>query len=279
MRRQTAYSYPGAELKKHWDALHAGDREPYPTAARITKLAKGEATLERSVARHGGAASVAAALEEAWRALHAGDFLRAMETGREQEALGVAVANKAAAIHTLYLEKNDRKRLEILRAAVKYGESAVELLPDYANAHYTLALALGRYSQKISILEALAAGYGGKIRTHLERTLALEPKHAEAHVALGLYHAELVSTLGSLAARMTYGASERAALEHFKRAIALAPGSAIAHVEYARGLLLLDADAHREQVEELCSLAASCKPLDMMEQLDIDRAKHHCTRV
>jgi tetratricopeptide (TPR) repeat protein len=278
MRRSTAYSYPGAELKKHWSALHAGDHEPYPTAARITKLAKANASVGDAVERHGGAASVAEALEDAWRAFHAGDFMQAISSGRDLGALGAVVANKAAAIHTLYLEKNDRKRLEILRAAVKRGEDALEQLPDYANIHYTLALALGRYSQKISILEALAAGYGSRIRDHLEQALELEPKHAEAHIALGLYHAELVSTLGSIAARLTYGASESAALEHFRRATALVPGSAIAHVEYAHGLLLLDADAHRKEVEELCAQAAGCKPRDMMEQLDIDRAKHNCAR-
>src|SRR5690242_17892128 len=139
MRRTTAYSYPGAELKKHWAALHTGDREPYPATARISKLAKASATVGETVEQQGGAARVAAALEDAWRAFHAGDFLQAIETGREHGALGTVVANKAAAIHTLYLEKNDRKRLEILRAAVKCGESAVEQLPDYANVHYTLA--------------------------------------------------------------------------------------------------------------------------------------------
>jgi tetratricopeptide (TPR) repeat protein len=186
------------------------------------------------------------------------------------------VAGKAAAIQTLYVEKNERKRLDILRKAIEHGETAVEQLPGYANAHYTLALVLGRYSQRISILEALAAGYGGRIREHLERTLALEPKHAEAHIALGLYHAELVKTIGSLGARLTYGASEEAAVEHFRRAVRLVPGSAIARVEYAHGLRLLDADAHREEVEELCAKAASCKPLDMMEQLDIERARTSC---
>jgi tetratricopeptide (TPR) repeat protein len=276
MRKTTVYSYPGAELKKHWSDLHAGDREPYPSATRISKLAKAHPKVADCVDRNGGPAGVVAALEQAWRAFHAGEFVAAIKAGGELDALGAAVANKAAAIHTLYLEKNERKRLDVLRAAIDRGESATEQLPDYANAHYTLALVLGRYSQRISILEALAGGLGGKIRHHLEQALELEPKHAEAHVALGLYHAELVKTLGGLAARLTYGASEEAAIDHFQRAMKLAPGSAIARVEYAHGLLLLDSDANRTEAEELCAQAASCKPLDMMEQLDVDRAKHSC---
>jgi hypothetical protein len=217
-----------------------------------------------------------AALEDAWRAFHSGDFRAAIDMGLKLDALGAAVAGKAAAIQTLYVEKNERKRLDILRKAMEHGESAIEQLPEYANAHYTLALVMGRYSQRISILEALAAGYGGKIRHHLEQTLEIEPKHAEAHVALGLYHAELVKTLGSLPARLTYGASESAAIEHFRRAVRLVPGSAIARVEYAQGLKLLDADSHRDEVVQLCAKAAACKPLDMMEELDIERARHSC---
>jgi tetratricopeptide (TPR) repeat protein len=273
MRRSPEYSYPGAALRKHWAALHAGDREPYPSAVRVTRMAKAHPDVADCVEGNGGPAAVVSILEDAWRAFHSGDFGEAMKLGGALGSAGSAVAGKAAAIHTLYVEKNQRKRLDILRKAMESGETAVSQLPDYANAHYTLALVVGRYSQRISILEALAEGLGGKISKHLERTLELEPKHAEAHVALGLYHAELVKTLGGLAARLTYGASEEAAVEHFRRALRLVPASAIARVEYAHGLSLLDAAAYREEVAELCAKAASCKPLDMMEQLDIERAR------
>ena len=273
------YSYSGNDLKKHWAALHKGDCEPYPSEQAIARLTKAHPGLARGATRQGGAAAVAAQLQEAWGAFHRGDFVRAIETANEQGPLGAAAANKAAAIHTLYLEKDERQRLDLLKAAIERGDSAVEQLPDYANAHYTLALVLGRYSQRISILEALASGFAGRVHTQLERTLELEPRHAEAHIALGLYHAEIVSKLGGLAARLTYGASQDAAIEHFRQAIKLVPKSAIAHVEYARGLLLLDADRHRREVDQLCAHAAACKPLDVMEHLDVERAKHHCTQL
>jgi tetratricopeptide (TPR) repeat protein len=189
---------------------------------------------------------------------------------------GTVLANKAAAILTLYLVKDERKRLSLLRAAIERGESALEQLANVPNVHYTLALVLGRYSQRISILEAVAAGYATRIREGLERTLELEPHHAEAHIALGLFHAELVSTLGGLAARLTYRASEDAALEHFRAALKLAPASPIAHVEYAHALKLLDADGRQAEVTRLCARAAACKPLDAMEQLDVERAQRDC---
>lgn len=273
MRTNTDYSYTGAALKKQWPQLHAGDREPFPSAARIAKLVKNSADSSEGVTRGGGAAEFAAAILAAWRAFHSGDFTGAIERGSALGAAGVMVANKAAAMQTLYLEKRERKCLEILRQAIERGEVATRQLPGYANAHYALALVLGRYSQRISILEALAAGYGGRIRDLLEKTLELEPRHAEAHIALGLFHAELVKTLGSLAARLTYGASGQAAIEHFRRAVRLFPRSAAAYVEYAHGLRLLDADAHRAQIEELRAHAAAHQPMDRAEELDLERLR------
>jgi tetratricopeptide (TPR) repeat protein len=273
------YSYRGDNLKKHWAALHKGDREPYPSEQAVARLAKAHPAAARGVTRQGGAGAVAGKLQEAWRNFHRGDFVGAIETASELEAIGAAAANKAVAIHTLYLEVNERQRLDLLEAAIQRGEGAVAQLPDWANAQYTLGLVLGRYSQRISILEALASGFAGKVHACLRRTLELEPRHAEAHIAIGLYHAEIVSKLGGLAARLTYGASQDAAIEHFRHAIKLMPKSAIAHVEYAHGLLLLDADGHRHEVEKLCAHAAACKPLDVMEHLDVERAKHHCTQL
>lgn len=274
MRSSPDFSYPRAALKQRWASLHAADREPFPSAAAIAKLAKGSDELRVAVAGIGGAEAMATALEEAWRAFHRGDFLVAVRAGSALGALGAMVANKAAATHTLYIEKDAHKRLAMLRAAIERGETAVRQLPECANAHYALALVMGRYSQRISILEALAAGYGGRIREHLERTLALEPKHAEAHIALGLYHAELVKTLGSLAARLTYGASGQEAIAHFRRAVRLAPRSVVARVEYAHGLALLDGDVHRHEIDELAAQAAEREPIDRLEQLDLERMRH-----
>lgn len=271
MRSSPDFSYPRSTLKQHWPQLHAGDREPYPGAAAITRLAKADSEVAEAVERAGGAAAAAAALESAWRDFHHGDFQAAIRAGSALGSIGVMVANKAAATHTLYVEKDAHKRLSMLRAAIERGETAVRQLPKYANAHYALALVLGRYSQRISILEALAAGYGTQIRKHLERTLELEPKHAEAHIALGLYHAELVKTLGSLAARLTYGASGQEAIGHFRQAVRLAPRSVVARVEYAHGLALLGGDAHRREIDELCAQAVAQAPVDRMEQLDLER--------
>ncbi len=260
-------------LREHWDRLHASDREPWPDERLIARFAKRHHGFGSAVESSGGPEALAQALQDAWGAFHAGEFQAAIEAGSGLGALGATIANKAAAVHTLNAKHTGTRELDLLDAAVKRGEAAVAVLPDYANAHYTLALALGRYSQGISILKALAAGIATRVRTHLEPTLSLEPRHAEAHVALGLYHAEIINKLGGLAASLTYGASSDAALEHFQKALKLAPHSPIVHIEYANGLMLLDADRHREEARALYAKAAAGEPADAMERLDIGRAR------
>lgn len=260
-------------LQGRWKRLHITDREPWPDERLIAGLAKQHRSFATWLESADDAAAVARGLQAAWEKFHAGEFAAAIKAGSGLGALGATVANKAAAVHSLYAKKGSPHELELLDEAVKRGEQAVVVLPDYANAHYTLALALGRYSQGISILKALASGIASRVRTHLERTLELEPQHAEAHVALGLYHAEIINKLGGLAASLTYGASSDTALDHFRRATRLAPESAIIQIEHANGLMLLNADRYHDKARSLYAEAASFEPADEMERLDIARAK------
>jgi tetratricopeptide (TPR) repeat protein len=260
-------------LHERWARLHVTDREPWPDERLVGRLAKQHGTFATWLESSVGAAAIARNLQGAWEQFHEGEFQAAIEAGSRLGALGASVANKAAAVHSLYSKKGSPHELALLDAAVKRGEQAIAVLPDYANAHYMLALALGRYSQGISILKALAAGIASRVRTHLERTLQLEPQHAEAHVAFGLYHAEIVNKLGSLAAGITYGASANTALTCLQRAAKLAPSSPIIHIEHANGLLLLDADRYRDEARTLYAEAAALEPADEMERLDIERAR------
>lgn len=268
-----AFDYDSEQLHRQWDKLHRGDLEPWPEAKSLARLAAKELEFSSWLQGAGGAAAAAQRLQSAWRDFHAGAFLQAIKQGAALGGLGAVVANKAAAVHCLNSRRGAAQRRALLEAASKRGEAAVAQLPEHANAHYMLALVLGRYAQEISIIKAVAAGLAARVKNHLERALALQPRHAEAHVALGLYHAELTAKLGCLAAAFTYGASKDRALEHFKRALALAPASPIVHIEYANGLLLLDPARGRKQAEELYAAAAAINPIDAMEQLDVARAQ------
>ena len=147
-----------------------------------------------------------------------------------------------------------------------------EAEPKNPNAHYWMACALGRYSQGISVVKALSAGLAPQVRASLETTVALSPRHADAHTALGTFHAEVIDKLGGLLG-LTQGASKDAGLKMFKQAIQLNPASAIARVEYAQGLVMLEGDKKTRDAEKLYAEAAACKAMDAMERLEVEMAK------
>ena len=178
------------------------------------------------------------------------------------------MAVKALGIHATYLVDDEGERLKRYEQAATLAEAAVKALPDEANSHYRHAFALGRYSQGLSIAKALKMGIAGKVRASLEATLEREPKHAEAHTALALYHAEIINKIGAMIGGLTYGAKVSEAEKHIKDALKLTPASPIAHLEYGNVLLLLDENRNEDAAAAAIEKAAKCKPLDAMEALD-----------
>ncbi len=177
--RDKAYEYPGTALKRAWLRLHRGDGEVCPDQEPLL---------------------------DAWRNYHHGDFEAAYTMGLALAGPGIKVANKAAIVYATYLEHESERKLVLFEEAAKRAENyAADSLTD-ANAYYLLAFALGRYSQEISVVTALAQGLGGRIRTALEQALHLNPKHADAHIALGVFHAEVIDKVGASIGNLVYGA-------------------------------------------------------------------------
>jgi tetratricopeptide (TPR) repeat protein len=266
------FDYPENALKKHWNGLHLGDREAYPDTHRIAELCEGKSGVIEAAFK-GDFAALSHQLLHAWRLYHRGAFQGAAEAGMKLGPIGYAVANKATTVHANYVETDARTRCILYQEAAARAEAAISVLPEWANSHYLYAYALGRYSQEISVLEALAQGFGGKIKAALDRALELEPEHAEAHIAMGTYHAEIVSKVGAILGALTYGASKDAAIVHYQKAIRLHPKSAIAHVEFADGLLLLYGRSRRSDARRHYSDACALNACDAMEQLCIELAK------
>ena len=263
------YAYAGDALKKAWPKLHAGDVEPYPDDKRAAALLKAAGKAAPKL----DAAALASALQEAWRAFHAGDFKAAFDAGEKLGPVGTSVAVKALGIHTTYLVGDDAEKLKRFEQAAKLAEAAVKALPGEANSHYRHAFALGRYSQGLSIAKALKQGIAGKVRESLEAALELAPKHAEAHTALGLYHAEIIGKIGAMIGGLTYGAKASEAEKHIKEALKLTPSSPIAHVEHGNILLLLHGDKKEVAAAAEYEKAAALKPQDAMEALDAAYAR------
>jgi tetratricopeptide (TPR) repeat protein len=240
------YAYAGEALKKGWDKLHRGDCEPYP--------------------RDPGA-------QEAWRLFHQGKFAEAMQRGLDAGGAGITAANKAQAIYANGIETKETAKIAHFEEVMHRAEAQAREQPKNFNAHYLYAYAAGRYSQRISVAKALAQGYGGKIRMALEAALRLEPRHAEAHVAMGAYHAEIIDKVGALVGGLTYGAKKDAGEEHFRKAIKLAPDSPIALTEMANGLVMMHGRKMVDEAGKLYAKAAGMKPRDAMEKIDVEAAR------
>jgi tetratricopeptide (TPR) repeat protein len=239
------YAFDAAAVKKQWARLHAGDAEPLPKDAKVL---------------------------EAWALFHRGDFHKAHDAGLKAGGAGITVANKAQGIYANYLEKSVKNKLAMFQEIAERAQAQQREEPGNANAFYWQAYALGRYSQGISVAKALAQGLGAKVKASLETAIKLAPKHADAHIALGTFHAEVIDKVGALLGK-TQGADKATGLKMFQQALKLNPTSPIAMVEYANGLVMLEGDKRMKEAEKLYADAAACEPADAMERLDVEMAK------
>jgi tetratricopeptide (TPR) repeat protein len=250
MAKWTTFPYDlfdldAAAVKKQWARLHAGDAEPLPKDAKVL---------------------------DAWVLFHCGEFQKAFDAGLKAGGAGITVANKAQAIYANYLEKSEKTKLAMFQEVAARAEAQQGEEPKNANAYYFQAYALGRYSQGISVAKALTQGLGGKVKSALESTIKLSPKHADAHISLGTFHAEVIDKVGSLLGR-TQGADKATGLKMYQQALKLSPTSAIGMVEYANGLVMLEGDKKMKDAEKLYADAAASEPADATEMLDVEMAK------
>jgi tetratricopeptide (TPR) repeat protein len=248
----TAFPYPGAYVfdaastALGWTRLHRSDSEPLPTDTSLLA---------------------------AWALFHNGEFQKAAAAGLALGGAGLTLANQSTCIYATYLEPFERMRLDLFLEVAARAEAQAQEDPQNANAWYWHAYALGRYSQGISVAKALAQGLGGKVKESLERAIRLEPRHAGAHIALGAFHAEVIDKVGALIGSMTYGVRKDVGLKLLQEALNLTPGAAIAMVEYANALLMLDGEQHLAEATRLYEQAATAAPVDAMEHLDADLAR------
>ncbi|MET0382876.1 MAG: hypothetical protein ABW032_05585 [Burkholderiaceae bacterium] len=239
------YARDADALERDWARLHRCDAEPFPEDPAVAA---------------------------AWALFHAGRFQQAAEAGAAAAGAGATVANKALFVHASHLETSEKARLAMFTDIIERARSRARDEPDDANAHYWLAAALRRHGQGISIAAASAQGLDGQVKGALETAISLAPRHADAHAALGAFHAEVIDKFGRQRGK-AHGADAAAGLRMFKEALALDPESAIARIEYANGLMMIDGDRRMKEAERLYAEAAACSPMDAAQRLDVERAK------
>ena len=244
--RSGEYPFDASSVKKAWRSLHTGDMEPLPKDKTVLN---------------------------AWALLHSGEFEKAAQSGLQAGPAGASVANKATCIYAHYLEPREKNRQRLFLQVAERAAALTAAEPDNANAFYWHAYALGRYSQGISVAKALAQGVGAKIKSSLESAIHLQPQHADAHVGLAAFHAEVIDKVGPLIANMTYGAKKETSLSLFAQALALNPHSAIAKIEYANALVILEGDKRMAEATRYYEQAAATKAHDATEHLDVQTAQ------
>ena len=196
----------------------------------------------------------AQSLEEARAAFVEGRFTEAADIARMLDTSeGYALAADSLAIYGYYLAP-DSEKAGLFGPAVEFAREAIRLDPANPQAHLQLAHSLGRRAQVTGILKAVKEGYASQIRDAVREALRLAPDMAAAHVSFAAWHAGAVSH-GGFFAGLLYGANEEDALAHFERALELAPQEKIVLLEYALGLLSLDAIGNREQARDLLERA------------------------
>jgi tetratricopeptide (TPR) repeat protein len=239
-------SFDAASVVRQWPRLHASHSMPPPASQQLA---------------------------EGWALYHSGEFADAAALGLQHGTEGLALANQATAIYANYLEPREAVRLALFLQVAERAAGQAVAEPENCNALYWEAYALGRYAQGISVARALAQGLGSKVKQALERVIAIQPQHADAHIALGAFHAEVIDKVGALVARMTYGARAETAIELFERGLALHPQSASAWMEYGKGLLMLEGEARLPDATRLYEKAAAIMPADARERLDVELAR------
>lgn len=249
------FNYTAQQLTELWSELHAGDCYAFP----LTFSDEYDDNILNSQV-------------DAWLDYHNGNFMESAQKAVDLDEHGAVILAKSVAAYCDYLCEDEDHALSLLKETMEFCEKAAEELPDCANTQFVSALIMGRYSQRISITKALSQGLGGKVKNHLQKTLELEPGHAEAHTAMGLYHSEIIDKVGSMIGGLTYGAKKHIAIEHFEKSMELTPDVPITSIEYANGILLLEGSKGNQKAMKLYKHAASQEAADAIQACDISFA-------
>lgn len=122
--------------------------------------------------------------------------------------------------------------------SLSYAKRALDLLPESAKAHLTIAIAYGKLTDFTSNRTKLE--YSRIIKAETVKSIALDPTDDYAYHVLGRWHAGVanLNPMLRMLAKAVYGsmpeASNAEAIRYFKKAIELAPNRLMHRVELAK---------------------------------------------
>lgn len=263
---EDAYRYGVGDLRARWNRLHAGGCEWFPGERDVDGFLRchpGVAALA------GDAADAAELLQQAWIAYHAGAFWEAVQLGDAVGPLGADVANRATCAYATHLAA-DEERDALLEHVVARAMREQMVLPDAPGGYYFHALALASRVRHSEGRSAISQELCSRIRSMLEMALQRAPQHADTHLALGIFHAELIARKGSVMGAIGHGVRREKGLEHFETALRLNPESVTVRREFAQGLLQMFGRSRQDEALDLYEQALRCVVADATERLELE---------
>lgn len=142
------------------------------------------AGLLLSLAMMSAAAQSAVLKEQQWQAwLDAGKLQELEQAAQARLEAQPADPQASVALALVVMEGGDPARLE---PALKTVQTCLERQPAAAICHYALGALQGLQASNASVFKAI--GLAGKIKSHLQRALELDPQLYEARVALTQFY-------------------------------------------------------------------------------------------
>jgi tetratricopeptide (TPR) repeat protein len=153
--------------------------------------------------------------------------------------------------------KEEQKRLA--QAAVDYAKRAVEIDPNSAKAHLSLAITCGRLAPYLENKAKIA--HSKLVKDHAEKALSLEPANSYAHHILGAWNYEMasISPILRAVAKLIYGSLPAASMQQaetfFQKAVDLEPTKVSHRIELGRTYAALNKkEMAREEISKGLSL-------------------------
>lgn len=147
---------------------------------------------------------------------------------------------KASELSSLIGNRQSTKalKLEHFNAARRYAESALRVNPNYAEANFVMAMALGRMALLLSGREKVTAVVD--IKKYAENAVRNDPRNFKAYHVLGKWHYEVssLSAFERLAAKLLFGglpiSSYAESVKFYEKSRSLKPDFAINYLEIAK---------------------------------------------
>lgn len=198
------------------------------------------------------------ALDKKFQAKEALEFYLPAEKLRPNDAdLLVKIARQYVYRINDFSSKSDK--IDSAKTALDYAGRAVKADPKNADAHLSVAICLGKWSQLQGAREKVEASAG--IKTAAETAVKLAPGNGLAWHLLGRWHQALAGISGFTRglAKVLYGglppASFAEAERCFKKALALEPNRLMHHIELGRTYAMMGKpDEARELINEGLSM-------------------------